>query len=497
MIESPIKPRGAMASAIALVFSALSGFPGPAAAQLPDSCLICPVPNLSFSSTNRQVNLIWDEIPTTEGRRISSFVKEGFDSLSAEFDLVGTYSLDCDYRLNITKIPEPSPAFNKNVRIIYEIQIVRAGTFVTVQRDTVHMFQPNTDYLFRPSIAADLGVRAGPNITQPPTGLGNSVVTVSGLNTTNDPRVVYEVVAVNSVSSLADGLQVRVAGPLPVISNTPVDTLLVTAANTPIGIMEGMQLSFSDGSVTAGDSLRVEARRLFPPAARVRANLEVFEGYRVWRAELPNPDTFVLLGEIRHCESKFEFILLNEEERGDSDITLRYDGQEFTLTDNDVHNDFPYNYGVNTFDRGFLGNPENVTLDGDLATTGKFYPANPTRDQNDMVYTVPNPYKSSADWEEGDRKLVFANLPTRCTVRIFTVAAEHIQTFQHGPGESATTSETSATWNLQTASGETVAPGIYIFYVDGTNTYDRSVTGGGTETVTEPFQQTGKMMIVR
>jgi hypothetical protein len=216
----------------------------------------------------------------------------------------------------------------------------------------------------------------------------------------------------------------------------------------------------------------------------VEASLEAFEGYHVWRSDLPDVESdFTLLGEIRQCDSKFEFVLLDETEREELDVELDYDpiARRFHVRDIDVHDDFPYRYAVSTFDRGFLGNPENVTYEGTLAETAKIYPAVQARDASRKAYAVPNPYKRSAAWEEGGGKIVFANLPPICTIRIYTAAADHVATVRHGPNEPRSTSPTSTSWDLLSDAGETIVPGIYLYHI-------RSEDG---------FEQTGKLIVAK
>jgi hypothetical protein len=147
-----------------------------------------------------------------------------------------------------------------------------------------------------------------------------------------------------------------------------------------------------------------------------------------------------------------------------------------------VHDDFPYRYALSTFDGGFLGGDGlGVVREGELATTGKIYPSPQARNPGQGVYTVPNPYKRSAAWEEGTGKVVFANLPPVCRIRVFTVAADHVATIDHGPNQPLSTSPTATSWDLVSDGGEDVVPGIYIYYVESP----------------DGFRQTGKMIIAR
>ncbi len=87
------------------------------------------------------------------------------------------------------------------------------------------------------------------------------------------------------------------------------------------------------------------------------------------------------------------------------------------------------------------------------------------------VFVVPNPYVTSASFEptnpvsrseRGDRRLYFANVPNKCTIRIYTVAGELVDTIHH---ESLLT-DGKAFWDLRTKDNMNIAYGLYIFHVE-------------------------------
>ncbi len=85
-------------------------------------------------------------------------------------------------------------------------------------------------------------------------------------------------------------------------------------------------------------------------------------------------------------------------------------------------------------------------------------------------YVVPNPYVGSASFEperfavsgRGERRLEFRGLPESCTIRIFTVRGDLVQTLRHDGG-----SQGIVAWNLRTKDNLDLAPGLYVFHVDG------------------------------
>ncbi len=84
-------------------------------------------------------------------------------------------------------------------------------------------------------------------------------------------------------------------------------------------------------------------------------------------------------------------------------------------------------------------------------------------------YVVPNPYVGSASFEperyavsgRGERRIEFRALPQNCTIRIYTVRGELVQTLQHDGGAGG-----YVAWDLRTKDNLDVAPGLYLFHVD-------------------------------
>lgn len=84
-------------------------------------------------------------------------------------------------------------------------------------------------------------------------------------------------------------------------------------------------------------------------------------------------------------------------------------------------------------------------------------------------YVVPNPYVGAASFEpepygvqgRGDRRIEFRGLPQNCTIRIYTVRGELVQTLRHDG-----TTEGYVPWDLRTKDNLDVAPGLYIYHVD-------------------------------
>ena len=96
--------------------------------------------------------------------------------------------------------------------------------------------------------------------------------------------------------------------------------------------------------------------------------------------------------------------------------------------------------------------------------------ASKAKNQLDKIAVVPNPYVVAASWEprhiyqsgRGPRKIDFINLPSKCTIKIFTLSGylvdeiKHDDVFENG----------SESWNLLSKDGLEIAHGVYLFHVD-------------------------------
>lgn len=88
------------------------------------------------------------------------------------------------------------------------------------------------------------------------------------------------------------------------------------------------------------------------------------------------------------------------------------------------------------------------------------------------IKVVPNPYMVSSLYEreygelrrEPLRQIQFINLPSECTIYIFSVNADLVKTLHHN------TSNGTEVWDLRTESGREIAPGVYIYVVKSAGT---------------------------
>ncbi len=93
-------------------------------------------------------------------------------------------------------------------------------------------------------------------------------------------------------------------------------------------------------------------------------------------------------------------------------------------------------------------------------------------DKNDMnrIKAVPNPYVVSAQWDrarlgntvfgEPIRNLAFTHLPSPCTIKIFTIDGDLVNTLEHNGTNGR------YEWNLLTSERRPVVSGIYFYHVN-------------------------------
>ncbi len=100
----------------------------------------------------------------------------------------------------------------------------------------------------------------------------------------------------------------------------------------------------------------------------------------------------------------------------------------------------------------------------------KFVPAI-AKSRLDDIYVVPNPYVVVNDIEppnklpgqyRGERRIYFENLPTECTIRIYTLSGELVQTIYH----SYTIENGREFWNLLNRDGFSVSYGVYFAHIE-------------------------------
>jgi hypothetical protein len=95
-------------------------------------------------------------------------------------------------------------------------------------------------------------------------------------------------------------------------------------------------------------------------------------------------------------------------------------------------------------------------------------PATPPAPNLEDVAVVPNPYRSTAQWDapNGGRRIHFIHLPAGTTIKIFTTSAELIRTLQLDVNSSPGGVTGELAWDLKNEAGRTVVSGIYMYLAE-------------------------------
>lgn len=225
-----------------------------------------------------------------------------------------------------------------------------------------------------------------------------------------------------------------------------------------------------------------------------------FEGYRVYMTPLgfdvkgtqDVASALVKIGEWDIAdngyfnETGFESIELDEPKMFPNDTNEYW----FKFTVKDLPNGWQHAVAVTAFDRG----NEDINLESlesaPLSNQFRAFAGTAPNDaiENNAPYVYPNPYYYGAAWEgqsnfqEESRKLIFANLPRRCIIKIFTPAGDIIDEIEHDEnynGQDIRWFRTFAAenpdrnvfsggehaWDLLSKSTQIIARGMYLFTV--------------------------------
>ena len=225
-----------------------------------------------------------------------------------------------------------------------------------------------------------------------------------------------------------------------------------------------------------------------------------FEGYRIYLTKLgydvvgvPNlladlipVDEYDIKNNGFANEIGLEEIKLDKAVYFDGDTTPYY----YKYTISNLLNGWQYAIGVSAFDTGNDAQNLDPLESSLLANNFRVFPgkkANDDMDKNEP-YAYPNPYYFGSSWEgtsnfqEQSRKLVFANLPKRCVIRIFTPAGDLIDEIHHDEdyngddirwfdtfgsenGENKFSGGEHA-WDLLSNYTQIISRGVYIFAVE-------------------------------
>jgi hypothetical protein len=163
----------------------------------------------------------------------------------------------------------------------------------------------------------------------------------------------------------------------------------------------------------------------------------------------------------------------------------------YRYTVENVPNGWQYAVGVTAFDRGNRETNLESLESSLLANNFRAFPGTlPNKDMDaNEPFVYPNPYYAGASWEgrsnfqEESRKLIFANLPKRCIIRVYTVAGDFIDEIYHNDNytgadirwyrtfgsegsERNVFSGGEHAWDLLSERTQIISRGLYMFSVE-------------------------------
>ncbi|MBD3162692.1 MAG: hypothetical protein GF346_09980 [Candidatus Eisenbacteria bacterium] len=215
-----------------------------------------------------------------------------------------------------------------------------------------------------------------------------------------------------------------------------------------------------------------------------------FEGYRIYVSEDREETGFRMVRQIDLVDSLLENTGLDALRDPTMIEGVDY---EYRYDIGGLKDGFDYWVAVTSFDTGTI---EVAPLESGLSQNRTFaIPGGPATDVG-SVKVFPNPYRGDAAWDgtlARDRYLWFVNLPSRCTIRIYTLAGDLVDTIEfdgetynateirgifdptdvrNPESDIPTLSGGMAAWDLVSRNDQGIASGLYLFSVEDHETGD-------------------------
>lgn len=149
-----------------------------------------------------------------------------------------------------------------------------------------------------------------------------------------------------------------------------------------------------------------------------------------------------------------------------------------------------YYVAVTSWDRGMPSKNLAALESGRDADANMriFFPGPSAKSNMNNIFVTPNPYigpgkfdglKENDDKGDKSRRIWFANLPEKCTIRIYTLAGDLVQTLHHDglnnyediisvskAAYAGLASSGIKSWNLLSRYNQIIAPGVYLYSVE-------------------------------
>ncbi|MGD8628849.1 MAG: hypothetical protein PVH52_07180 [bacterium] len=245
----------------------------------------------------------------------------------------------------------------------------------------------------------------------------------------------------------------------------------VTQADESIDVDRGLKVKFPEGAYVTDDEFAVEVMVPLVNGDRFAISGETFEGYLVIRRSVEDAEgLYKVRANISKCDT-FEFFQDaegNYDPYGDRVYSDRgvVGDQPGVTPDPDLEtvlNGFPYEYAVVTWN----WSEDHLQVLSPITWHGVIPSVPPDSTGVGNVTVVPNPYVLSAGWEVDESKLLFVNVPSDATIRIYDAAGGYVDTVRPASySYDQSEKQGSAEWDLRNAAGSRIASGIYIYHIE-------------------------------
>ena len=187
-------------------------------------------------------------------------------------------------------------------------------------------------------------------------------------------------------------------------------------------------------------------------------NVNDFAGYRVYRSTFRNVGPWTLVADIPKGQETIEDGMVTYENQGALGVGYYYGVTSYDTGHNDPWPSDPTVTNVPSLESGLVN-----------ANSEPVYPMAGTSDNLDDVRVYPNPFRQDSQLRGvgEEYRLEFVNIPGKCTIRIYTLAGELVQTIEHddGSGDVSWGSKTMGDYQVNKFL-QYVAPGTYLFHVE-------------------------------
>lgn len=222
-----------------------------------------------------------------------------------------------------------------------------------------------------------------------------------------------------------------------------------------------------------------------------------FEGYRIYKTAVGfdvkgTQDVVAALNIVAEFDRNdndlfsntgFDAIKLAEPVMFEGDTNV----YEYKYTFNNIQGGWQHAIALTAFDQGDDVNNLESLESSTLASVKRIFTGTPPNNdfKNGDPFVYPNPYYASAAWEgvstnPEDKKILFANLPARCNVKIYTLSGDLVDEFDHNEfyrGEDVKWTSTYSdpeqarfsggehAWDLLSKDNQIIARGLYLYAV--------------------------------